>query len=73
MQAPQYGAEVPGEEQQGNGPERDEEGADLVLGLAVVGVPDLGSLCMVARRIAGDEVPRRLPARRKALQGVART
>src|SRR5918994_7550230 len=57
MQAPQYGAEVAGEEQQRDGGERTEEGGDLMLALAVVGVPDLGTLRMVAGRIASDEVP----------------
>jgi hypothetical protein len=57
MQAPQYGAEVSCEEQQGDGTERDKERGDLVLGLVVVGVPDFGAERMVGGRIANEEVP----------------
>ncbi|WP_367318380.1 hypothetical protein [Streptomyces sp. HUAS ZL42] len=57
MQAPQYGAEVPSEEQQGDRAERDKERGDLVLGLVVVGVPDFGAERMVGGRVTNEEVP----------------
>jgi hypothetical protein len=59
MRSPQYRAEVPSEEQQGNARERDKEGGDLVARLAVVGVPNLGAERVVAGRIDIDEVPHR--------------
>jgi hypothetical protein len=59
MQAPEYGAEVPGEEQEGNSPEGDEEGGDLVLYLVVVGLPDFGAERMMVGCVATDDVPRR--------------
>jgi hypothetical protein len=56
MQALQYRAEVASEEQEGDGPERDQERGDLVLGLVVVVVPDLGAERVVVWRIASNEV-----------------
>ena len=66
MQAREDGPEVPGEEQQGHGPERDDEGGDLVLCFAVVGVPGSRGRAHGGRGSRRRRRTPRLPVRRTA-------